>query len=70
MIHKSYSTVVPGTKNYQYYCYNKRAAILQQIIKTTVKCPTGGERLNRQYTKFDFAVDEGKEWLNPSREKN
>ena len=30
----------------------------------------GGERLNRQYTKFDFAVDEGKEWLNPSREKN
>ena len=24
--------------------------------------------LNR--TKFDFTVDEGKEWLNPSREKN
>ena len=22
------------------------------------------------YTKFDFTVDEGKEWLNPSREKN
>ena len=21
-------------------------------------------------TKFDFTVDEGKEWLNPSREKN
>ena len=34
------------------------------------KCSMGGERLNRQYTKFDFAVDEGKEWLNPSREKN
>ena len=48
MIHKSYSTVVPGTKNYQYYCYNRASpllavvqqsyhtAILQQIIKTTV----------------------------------
>ena len=35
------------------------------------KCPTGGERLNRSYTEeFDFTVDEGKEWLNPSREKN
>ena len=22
------------------------------------------------YTKFDFTVDEGKEWLNPFREKN
>ena len=22
------------------------------------------------YTKFDFTADEGKEWLNPSREKN
>ena len=30
-----------------------------------------GERLNRQYTKFDFAVDEGTERLmKPSREKN
>ena len=28
------------------------------------------KRLNRQYTKFDFAVDEGKDWLNSSREKN
>ena len=27
-------------------------------------------RSNRQYTKFDFMVDEGKERLNPSREKN
>ena len=24
----------------------------------------------RRCTKFDFTVDEGKEWLNPSREKN
>ena len=28
-----------------------------------------GERLIRYYTKFDFTVDEGKERLNPSREK-
>ena len=27
-------------------------------------------RLIRAYTKFDFTVDEGKERLNPSREKN
>ena len=33
------------------------------------KCPTSGERLNRQYTKIDSTVDEGKEWLTPSREK-
>ena len=25
---------------------------------------------NDYYTKFDFTVDEGKEWLDPSREKN
>ena len=30
----------------------------------------GVERSNRKYTKFDFTVDEGKEWLNLSREKN
>ena len=29
-----------------------------------------GERLIRWYTKFDFTVDEGKDLLNPSREKN
>ena len=34
------------------------------------KCPTSGEQLIRYYTKFDFTVDEGTEWLNPSREKN
>ena len=34
------------------------------------KSPTSGERLNRSYTKFDITIDEGKEWLNPSREKN
>ena len=33
------------------------------------KCPTSGERLIRGYTKFDFAVDEGKVRLNPSRDK-
>ena len=32
--------------------------------------PTSGERLIRGYTKFDFTVDEGKEWLDPSRDKN
>ena len=31
---------------------------------------TSGERLNRWYTKFDFTVDEVKERLNHSREKN
>ena len=34
------------------------------------KIPTSGERLNRYYTKFGFTIDEGKERLNPSREKN
>ena len=29
-----------------------------------------GWRTIKSYTKFDFTVDEGKEWLNPSREKN
>ena len=30
-----------------------------------------GERLLLLgYTKFNFTVDEGNEWLNPSREKN
>ena len=43
---------------------------LTKKLKNKIKCPTGGERLNREYTKFDFTVDEGKEWLNPSREKN
>ena len=37
--------------------------------KQTKKCPTSGERLNRWYTKIDFAVDDGKKRLNPSREK-
>ena len=26
--------------------------------------------VSTQNSKFDFTVDEGKEWLNPSREKN
>ena len=34
------------------------------------KCPTGGERLNPWYTKFNFTVGVGKERLPPSREKN
>ena len=42
---------------------------------STIELPSafaesGVERLNRKYTKFDFTVDEGKEWLNPYREKN
>ena len=28
------------------------------------------ESLVHKITKFDFTVDEGNEWLNPSREKN
>ena len=37
---------------------------LTKKLKNTNKNP---QRVN---TKFDFMVDEGKEWLNPSREKN
>ena len=32
--------------------------------------PTNGERLIDGYTTFDFTVDEGKGWLNISRERN
>ena len=39
--------------------------------KEKEKCPTSGERLESKSLvhKFGFTVDEGKEWLNPSREK-
>ena len=30
----------------------------------------GNNNNNNNNTKFDFTVDEGKEWLNPSRDKN
>ena len=46
-------------------------AVYRFLALPPKKCPTSGERLfNLLYTKFDFTVDEGKEWLNPSREKN
>ena len=32
-------------------------------------CPTSGEQLCREYTKFDFTVDEEKGRLRPSRDK-
>ena len=36
-----------------------------------MECPTtSGERLIRYYTKFDLTVGEGKERMNPSREKH
>ena len=37
--------------------------------KKKKSCPTSGERFIRGYTKFDFAVDQGKGWLDPSRVK-
>ena len=39
-------------------------------IKLNKSCPTSLERLTGGYTEFDFTVDEGKERLNPSRDKN
>ena len=44
--------------------------LLTKIYILKKNRPTSGERLNRSYTKFDFAVDEGKERLIPSRERN
>ena len=38
-----------------------------------IKMPNGWRAIkivSTWYTIFDFTVDEGKEWLNPSREKN
>ena len=32
--------------------------------------PNGWRTIKSLVHKFDFTVDEGKEWLNPSREKN
>ena len=38
--------------------------------KKKKKCPTVGEQLICVYTEVNFKVDEGKGWLNPSRDKN
>ena len=38
--------------------------------RTTLSLIHNGKRLNRSYAKFDFMVDEGKEWPNLSRERN
>ena len=35
-----------------------------------MKMPNGWRTIKSLVHKFDFTVDEGKEWLNPSREKN
>ena len=43
--------------------------IIHTYIELGCLLKSGG-RLIRGYTKFDFTVDEGKERLNPSREKN
>ena len=43
---------------------------LTKSKKIKIKCPTSGERLNRKYKREDFTVDDGKERLNSSREKN
>ena len=38
---------------------------------TKIKMPNGWRTINSLvHKKFDFTVDEGKEWLNPSRDKN
>ena len=51
---------------------NEIKMAINVITKCTKKSclPTSGERLIRGYTKFDFTVDEGKGWLDPSRDKN
>ena len=38
--------------------------------KTKKKMPNGWRTINSLVHKFDFTVDEGKEWLNHSRDKN
>ena len=38
--------------------------------KKKKKMPNGWRTIKSLVQKFDFTVDEGKEWLNPSREKN
>ena len=42
-------------------------------LKNKIKMPNGWRTIKslvHKIAKFDFTVDEGKEWLNPSREKN
>ena len=41
-----------------------------EFFLTRKKSPTVEGQLIRSYPKFDFTADEGKEWLNYSREKN
>ena len=36
---------------------------------TSIEVQNEWEENTHTHTKFDFTVDEGKEWLNPSREK-
>ena len=53
------------TTNVHLFCF----VCPYMVINVSV---TSGERLEliREYTKFDYTVGEGKEWLNPSCVKN
>ena len=39
-------------------------------MSNEIDVQNGWEENTHTHTKFDFTVDEGKEWLNPYREKN
>ena len=44
--------------------------LTKEKLKNKIKMPNGWRPIKSLVTKFDFTVDEGKEWLNPSREKD
>ena len=55
----------------QYFQYRSSTVVAVPLFVGRLgSCPTSGERLIRGYTKFDFTVDDGKERLNPSRDKS
>ena len=65
---KQPDVIGPGSKTarseFEFFLTKRRKKIIYI-------CPTSGERLIRKYTKFDFiTVDEEKERLNASRDKN
>ena len=43
---------------------------VKPTLSYTTTITTSTTILNENLRKFDFTVDEGKEWLNSSREKN
>ena len=68
----------PGWYVHKPYVQNKWDDNTHNSIKTTedfsslkikIKMPNKWRTIESLHTKFDFTVDEGKEWLNPSREK-